>query len=201
MSGSFQGCRLLLEVRVDATSWRKVAQGSRAEKGLRRMKGATGQKEGRRACGNGAGAASVLARKAAFLYTHFNFKYLLIYLFFYVCLCKYIPHMYDCPQRPEGIMNPGPRVIGSYEQSNKDSGNQIQVLWRHSNHCQPMGHLSVTLLIYCTCVCMSCCVHVWRSEDSLEESVLCVHRVGPGSQPQVLQISSKCLYPLSHLSF
>lgn len=166
MSGSFQGCRLLLEVRVDATSWRKVAQGSRAEKGLRRMKGATGQKEGRHACGNGAGAASVLARKAAFLYTYFNFKYLLIYhLFIYVCLCKYIPHMYDCPQRPEGVMNPGPRVIGSYEQSNKDSGNQIQVLWRHSNHCQPMGHLFVTLsyLLYvCVHVVLCACVEVRR---------------------------------------
>lgn len=60
-----------------------------------------------------------------------------------------------------------------------------------------MGHLSVTCICHVYMHGHACAVvPVWESEDTLEESVLCIHHMGPGTQTQVLQISGKCLYPL-----
>lgn len=38
----------------------------------------------------------------------------------------------------------------------------------------------------------------WGSEDSLQELVLS-HHVSSRSQTQILSLSGKCLYPISHL--
>lgn len=35
------------------------------------------------------------------------------------------------------------------------------------------------------------CVHVWRSEDILQELILCFHHVGPGSQTQVVRLGCR----------
>lgn len=49
----------------------------------------------------------------------------------------------------------------------------------------PSVYVSVCLILL-TLICVSLCVHVQRSEDSLREAVLPFHHVGPGTQTQVI---------------
>lgn len=47
---------------------------------------------------------------------------------------------------------------------------------------------------------MRAIVHMWETEDSLLESVLFFHQVGPRDGAQVSRLGRKRLYPLSHLA-
>lgn len=52
----------------------------------------------------------------------------------------------------------------------------------------------------CVHVCAQAMVPIWRSEDSLWESVIAFHYMGPTDGPQLVRFNNSCLYPLSHFS-
>lgn len=54
-------------------------------------------------------------------------------------------------------------------------------------------------LLYRGGICVT--EHVCRLEDHLEESILSFQHVSPGDRTQVLRLSRKHLYPLSHLAY
>ena len=55
--------------------------------------------------------------------------------------------------------------------------------------------------ILCVCMCVGTCRrHVWKSEDSLLESILSFYPVGSGAQTQVTKLGGTHLYPVSHLN-
>lgn len=63
----------------------------------------------------------------------------------------------------------------------------------------------IYLLVHSLCVCVveqryvTVMEHEWKSEDSLQDSVIYSHIVGLENPNQVIELSDKCLYLLSHL--
>lgn len=51
----------------------------------------------------------------------------------------------------------------------------------------------------CMCMHAYATVHMWRSEDSLWESVFSFHHTGPQNQTQAASPGSRHIYSLSHL--
>lgn len=56
------------------------------------------------------------------------------------------------------------------------------------------------LCMYLTIVCACACMHMWMSEDILQEPILSFYHVGPMDQTQAARLSDKCLFPPSHLT-
>jgi hypothetical protein len=50
------------------------------------------------------------------------------------------------------------------------------------------------------CECMHALVLMWRSENSIQESVLSFYHLSPRNQTQVLKLGGCCLYLQSHLT-
>ena len=65
-----------------------------------------------------------------------------------------------------------------------------------SGHSSDCIKLSMCVVVVGHTDALAC---VWRSEDSLQKSVLLFHQGGSGDQTQVIRLGGKCLELQSHL--
>lgn len=71
--------------------------------------------------------------------------------------------------------------------------------------CSPVCTCVFMCMFACVCMHMRSChcdtMHPWESKESLQESILSLHYVGPEDQTQVVRHSGECLASLFALFF